>query len=206
MKEVNKLFKIKKLFTTPYHPQSNQIERFHRTLGTYMKAFVQKEQERWCKYIDFATFAYNSSYNISTGYSPFELVYGRPIKLPTEITNRPVPTYNYDNYAYELRRKLKFYYDSAGENILKAKELNKRTYDKDRDKNMLRLNKNDLVLISNPTERGKFDMPYEGPYRVIREQGPVTVIIQKRNKEVKIHKDRIKLAEANTHHHLFNKI
>lgn len=196
MKEVNKLFKIKKIFTTPYHPQSNQIERFHRTLGNYMKAFVQKEQSMWCEYIDFAVFAYNSSYNISTGFSPFELVFGRQVKLPTEITNRTVPAYNYENYSHELRRKLKFYYDLAKENLLKAKEINKKAYDKRRDDKILQLRKNDLVLVLNPNKKGKFDTPYEGPFRVIREQGPVTVIIQRKKKEVKIHKDRIKLAEA----------
>lgn len=200
LREVNKLFKIKKIFTTPYRPQSNQIERFHRTLGSYMKAFVQKEQDQWCEYIDFAVFAYNSSHNISTGYSPFELVYGRPVKLPTEITRRTIPTYNYENYAHELRRKLKFYYDLAKENLIKAKEVNKKGYDKNRDKDILHFKKNDLVLITNLNKQGKFEAPYEGPYKVIRENGPVTVIIQKRNKEIKIHKDRIKLAKADYSH------
>lgn len=48
LKQVNKLFKIKKIFTTPYTPQSNQIERFHKTFGNYLKTFIQNEQDRWC--------------------------------------------------------------------------------------------------------------------------------------------------------------
>lgn len=196
MKEVNKLFKIKKIFTTPYHPQSNLIERFHRTLGGMMRALVEKEQSRWCEYIDFAVFAYNISYNISTGFSPYELIFGYPAKLPTEITKRTTPTYNYENYAHELRRKLKFYHDVARENLLKAKEANKKAYDRGRDANAIRLKKNDLVLILNPNKKGKFDTPYEGPFRVIRELGPVTVLVKRKNREIKIHKDRIKLAEA----------
>lgn len=196
LKEVNKLFKIKKVFTTPYHPQSNQIERFHRTLGNYMKAFVQNEQDLWCEYLDFATFAYNNSTNQSTGYAPFELVFGRKAKLPTEITNRTVPMYNYDNYAQELRNKLKHYHDLAREYTMQGKEVNKKKYDQGRDQNILRLQKNDLVLILNPNKKGKFDTPYEGPYRVIEEQGPVTILIKRKNKEVKIHKDRVKLATA----------
>lgn len=196
MKQVNKLFKIKKVFTTPYHPQSNQIERFHRTLGTYMKALVQKEQHLWCEYLDFATFAYNSSHNITTGFSPFELVFGRRVRLPTEITKQTISTYNYTNYAQELRSKLKYYHNLAREHSLKAKEGNKRYYDKNRDINTLKLNKNDLVIVLNPTKKGKFDLPYDGPYRVVKELGPVTVLLRRNNKDVKLHKDRLKLAEA----------
>lgn len=196
LKEVNKLFKIKKVFTTPYHPQSNQIERFHRTLSNYMKTFIQHEQSRWCEYIDFAVFAYNNSYNISTGFSPFELVFGKPRRLPTEITNKSVPVYNYDNYAHELRSKLKFYCDLAKQNNQKAKEENKNEYDKHRDKNTLKLKKNDLILLLVPQKKQKFDTPYEGPYRVIEDLGPVTVLIKQKNRLVKVHKDRVKLINA----------
>lgn len=197
LKEVNRLFKIKKVFTTPYRPQSNQVERFHRTLGHFMKAFVQKEHNRWCEYIDFATFSYNNSYNTSTGYSPFELIFGRICRLPTEITNKAIPTYNYESYVSELRNKLRTYYELARENVIQGKNKNKKYYDQYRDKQVLNLKKNDLVLVLIPKKNRKFDNPYEGPYRVIKEQGPVTVLVQRNDKNVKVHKDRIKLAQAN---------
>lgn len=110
--------------------------------------------------------------NISTGYSPFELVFGRRIKLTTEIANKIITVYNHTNYAKELRNKLKYYYDLTRENTLKAKEINKTYYDKGRDRTALPLKKHDLVLILNPNKKGEFDTPYEGPFRVIEEQGP----------------------------------
>lgn len=83
-----------------------------------------------CEYIDFATFAYNNTENIATGFSPFELIFGKKSKLPSEIISKDVPLYNYDNYAMELRYKLKSMHDLARENLVEAKENNKKYYDK----------------------------------------------------------------------------
>lgn len=196
LKEVNKLFKIKRTFTTNFRPQSNQIERFHRFLGEYLKMFIQKEQERWCEYLDFALFAYNNSYNVSTGFSPFELVYGRTSKMPAEITNRTVPIYNYDNYASLLRYKLKQYHDLAKENIKRSKEANKKQYDKNRTPNVLNLKINDLVLLLKFKKKQKFENPYEGPYRVEKIISPEVVVIRKGRKAYKINTERLKLAVA----------
>lgn len=196
LKEVNKLLKIKRTFTTPYRPNSNQIERYHKTLANYLKAFVQKEQERWCEYIDFALFSYNNSYNVSTGFSPFELVFGRISKLPTEITNKSVPIYNYENYASHLRQKLKQYHDLAKENIIKSKESNKKQHDKGRKKTSLSLKVNDLVLLLKYKKKHKFENPYEGPYRVEKIVSPVVVIIKKGKKSVKVNTENLKLATA----------
>lgn len=196
MKEVNKLLKIRKIFTTPYRPQSNQVERFHKTLANYLKAFIQNEQENWCEYLDFALFSYNNSHNIATGFSPFELVYGRIVKLPSEILNRKVPIYNYENYAKELRHKLKQSHDLAKENILRLKETNKKYYDKKRDKEPLNLKINDLVLVLKAKKKFKFEDPYEGPYRVEDIISPVSIKIRKGAKTFKVHTDRVKKATA----------
>lgn len=196
IKEVNKLLKIKNIFTTPYRPQSNQVERFHKTLANYLKAVIQTEQQNWCEYLDFALFSYNNSYNTATGFSPFELVYGKPTKLPTEIINKKVPIYNYDNYAQELRCKLKQYHDLARENIFKVKVANKKNYDKARNKHILQLKVNDLVLVLKAKKTYKFENPYDGPFRVEKILSPITVLIRKGSKSMKIHLDRIKKAKA----------
>lgn len=198
MKQVNKLFKIRKILTTPYRPQSNQVERFHRTLANYLKTFIQNEQDRWCEYIDFATFAYNNSQNIATGFSPFELVFGRNSKLPSEITKRSFPIYNYENYASELRHKLKISHDIARDNLIKAKEKNKKYYDQHRYKSNLDLKINDLVLVLKAVKKYKFENPYEGPYRVEKIISPTVIQIKKGNKCMKINSDRVKLAKAIT--------
>lgn len=146
----------------------------------------------WCEVLDFAVFSYNISHNVATGYSPFELVYGRVCKLPTEITGKNIPTYNYESYVSELRNKLKKYHDFALEHIIQSKIQNKKYYDRGRDKTPLKFQKNDLVLILNPRRKKKFDDPYEGPFRVVQDVGEVTVLVQRKNKIIKVHKDRLK--------------
>lgn len=134
--------------------------------------------------------------NTSTGYSPFELLYGHNAKLPNEISSRKYPTYNYDNYAHELRGKLKTYHDMARENIIERKEQNKKHYDSRVKTKALHLKTNDLVLIFKQKKDSKFDAPYEGPYRVERMLSPVTVLIKRNNKSIRVHVDKIKLARA----------
>lgn len=197
MKQVSKLLKMKRILTTPYHPQSNQVERFHRSLSSYLKAYIQNEKEYWSNYLDFALFVYNNTYNSTTGFAPFELIYGRASEIPCEITNQKVPVYNYDNYAVELRAKLRSMHQLAAENILRRKHANKHYHDSRAKTNILALKRNDLVLLLKAKRDFKFDQPYEGPYRVEEILSPVVVTIRKGKKAVKINTDRLKMADAN---------
>lgn len=194
MNEVTKLFRIKKTLTTPYHPQSNQVERYHRSLGNYLKAFVKEEPIFWDEYLDYATFSYNITQNTTTGYSPFEIVYGYSIKVPISITGER-PTYNYEHYVQELRFKLKNIHNTAQQNILIRKKNNKINYDNKSIKT-IDLKKNDLVLVLKNKKDHKFDVSYEGPFRVEKMISPVTALIRKKKKSYKIHVNRLKLAIA----------
>lgn len=42
----------------------------------------------------------------------------------------------------------------------------------------------------------KFEQPYDGPYRVEKMLTPVTVLIRKGKKSIKVHMDRVKLTSA----------
>lgn len=194
LKEVNRLLKVKRIFTTPYHPQSNQVERFHRSLSEYLKAYIQSDQTNWDKYIDYAIFCYNITCNSSTGFTPFELVFGRKMELPCGFTKDSTPIYNYDNYASDLRTKLKMSYELARENLIKRKQQNKIQHD--RRLNNVSLRRNDLVLVIKNQKDGKFERPYEGPYRVERMVTPVIVQLRKGKKPIRVHIDKVKKARA----------
>lgn len=76
IKELTHLFAIKKIFTTPYMAQGNQIERFHRFLNSYIRGYVETNKSEWDTLLKFATFAYNNTIQTSTGYTPHELLFG----------------------------------------------------------------------------------------------------------------------------------
>lgn len=191
--EITKLFKIKHIATTPYRPQSNAVERFHKTLGQFLRAFTKTEPDEWHDYLKYATSAYNSTVNTVTGYSPRKLVFGFDKPLPIEIQRDP-PDYNYESYKHELQTKLKSSRLLAAQHIKESKERNKRQYDKK--SNAIELKVNDLVLRKNEVKKGKFDEVYCGPYRVEKINSPTNVIIRVGNKSVKTHLDKLIKAQA----------
>ena len=70
-------FGIRKSRTTPYHPQGDgMVERLNRTLLQMLRAYVSKSSE-WELHLPLVLFAYRSAVHPSTGFSPFELMFGR---------------------------------------------------------------------------------------------------------------------------------
>ncbi|UYV80952.1 K02A2.6-like [Cordylochernes scorpioides] len=64
--------------TTSYHPQTNgQTERMNRTLADMMAMYIDERYQNWDEILPFVTFAYNSSIQDTTGYSPYFLIHGR---------------------------------------------------------------------------------------------------------------------------------
>ena len=51
---------ITKTVTPAYNPNSNLIERFHRTLNTIMRTHLAREDAGWARFLPMATFAFNS--------------------------------------------------------------------------------------------------------------------------------------------------
>lgn len=105
IKDLTALFLIKKIFTTPYHPQANIVERLHRWLNTYLRAYAEKNKDSWDQLCKFATFAYNNSVHSTTGYTPHELAHGFKIQIPNHLTKQKV-TYNYENLSDLTRNNI----------------------------------------------------------------------------------------------------
>lgn len=190
--EVTKLLKIRKLTTTPYHPQTNgALKRSHRTLAEYLRQFVGKDTQEWDVWVPYAFFAYNTSVHASTKYSPYQLLYGFPANLPKTIRTSPAVSYNYDSYANELRERLRSCYKIARENLLSSKEDSKRNYDKNSKSMVYQVN--DLVLVRNETRTGKFSPIWNGLYEIISVDSPENSTIKIGNKTKTIHNNRLRV-------------
>ena len=86
MEEVSRLLSIRQLTRTPYHPMCNGlVEKFNGTLGVMLRRLCCEQPKQLPIYINAVLLAYREVPQASTGFSPFELLYGRKLRGPIQI-------------------------------------------------------------------------------------------------------------------------
>ena len=71
-------YRVKHKVTTPYHPQANgQVESTNKVLENILTKTVASHHRDWAQKILEALWAYITTWRNTTGFSPFELVYGK---------------------------------------------------------------------------------------------------------------------------------
>ena len=84
--EMCQLLSINKTRTSTYHPEGNgQEENLPKTLRSMLKARVEDNPATWDEHLDFRVMAYRSSVHSSTGHNPFELMFGREMRIPLDV-------------------------------------------------------------------------------------------------------------------------
>ena len=72
--------------STADHPQKDgQTERVNQVLEDMLRAYVSKRQSNWEDYLPILEFAYNSAQHVTTGFSPFMLMYGFQPRTPVTV-------------------------------------------------------------------------------------------------------------------------
>ena len=78
--------KIKRTLSSPYHPQTNGlVERYNRTLCESLAKLSIQSKTHWDGHISAALLAYRTACHDTTGYTPFDLMYGRTALLPIDL-------------------------------------------------------------------------------------------------------------------------
>ena len=91
MDHVLKQLGIKRIFSTPYHPQSNgKLEVFHKYLKPTLKRLCEKDPSNWDKYITQVLASYRFTPNLATAETQFFSVYGRDPNLPLHQLLEPM--------------------------------------------------------------------------------------------------------------------
>lgn len=79
-------YKIKNITSTPYHPQANgQVEVANRELEGIFTKVVSSSRKDWEDRLVEAIYAYNTPWKTTTGFTPYELVYGKNSLLSIEF-------------------------------------------------------------------------------------------------------------------------
>jgi len=139
-------------------------------------------------------FTYNTTPHTATGFTPFELMYGHQATLPTALTKQPKLTYAYEDYAQELRERIRATNQLAKEHLKQQKERAKQQHDKEINKRTFKIG--DKVLLYDETVRRgrskKLESQWVGPYIVIEKNSDLNYTIKRGRKTTRIHANRIK--------------
>ncbi|KMQ84107.1 enzymatic polyprotein endonuclease reverse [Lasius niger] len=114
-----------------FHPQSNgSLERSRHALGEYMKQYAN-EQKQWDRWVSLAMFNYNTSVHEATKHMPYELVFGKIARVPSNEPLAPEDKLaNYNEYLINLVTQLHTIQGNARKNVVEAKCRSKKYYDK----------------------------------------------------------------------------
>lgn len=73
-------FRIKKIATRPYHPQSNSpVERYNSVISQCLRAYIDKEQNNWRKLLPSVLMSFRRS---PCKESPYRMLFGKEMNLP----------------------------------------------------------------------------------------------------------------------------
>ena len=196
---VCRLLDINKTRTTPYHPQSDGlVERFNRTLEKILAAVVQDHAD-WDLYLQRALFAYRTSVNDTTAFTPFRLMYGREAALPVDIAYGAPPSTpptQAPQYVQHLQESLQDSFQKARSAGATPQQRQKRTYDKPASSRQYEVGQ--LVFLHSPVipagKSPKLHNPWTGPHilRTILDNNCVRIESVATKRRQVVHVNRIK--------------
>lgn len=191
LKELYKLLHIKPIRTSPYHPQTDGlVERFNQTLKAMLRKSAVEEGKDWDKLLPYLLFAYREVPQASTGFSPFELLYGKPVRGPLDILRESweageKASESVVSHVLSVHEKLSRMTELAQENLENAQRRQKMWYD--RNARSREFAPGDQVLVLLPTSTNKLLAEWQGPYSVESRLGKVTYVVNMRSRRRTFH-------------------
>ncbi|GFO35988.1 Pol polyprotein [Plakobranchus ocellatus] len=173
MEEVMTMMGIQRRLSTLYHAQSNgMVERFNGSLKTMLRKLCTEKPQTWDKMIPAVLFAYREIPNVTTGYPPFMLMYGRRVREPADmIADQYIGQQNtlkeaafVHEYAKNLQREITDSCKIAAETA--KNQLQSYREAKSDHRRYREFAKGDKVLILLPQDGNNLFMKYQGLYKI----------------------------------------
>ncbi|CAF4246300.1 unnamed protein product [Rotaria sp. Silwood2] len=184
MENLQKLIGYNHIYSTSYHPQTNGVvERFNATFVAQISKLQNSQSNNWDEFLQPVVFAYNTGVHKSTKFSPYELVYGRPARLPihaqsTQFTfNKPI------DYFEQLKKTLRIFHQASKDNILLQQQASQTYYNRHRLNPHLAIG--DKVLTRIFGSRAKLDPKFSSIPKIVVETHHPTYIVEDENTHVR---------------------
>ena len=172
------ILQIKRLRTSAYRPETDGLtERYNRTLCDMLAAYVAKDPAKWDEYLQYVTFAYNTSRQASLQETPFYLLFGHDPLGPDDLPARErlrFPLADDDTFADNWRHAKEL----ALQHLKDAQVVQKVYHDKKVREEDIKIG--DWVLLREMRAAPKkFEPRWLGPYKVTKQLGRTNFAIRR---------------------------
>jgi hypothetical protein len=170
IKQITTSSGIEHRVTAAYNPRTNGMtERFNQTFIESLRKHSEKDQTDWPKWIPFIMIAYKTRIHSTTGFTPFELMFGRKM-------NKFEANPNYKSLSEEAEiskrsEELKVLlekHEEARTIIDEKQEIQKQNQNNQHKISVDKIKPGTTVLITNEGMNSKLDARYKGPFTVDR--------------------------------------
>ena len=183
MQQVMKTLGVHRIVTSPYHPEANGIiERFNGTLKKTLKKAGSAEKT-WDKWLSYVLHVIRITPHEATGYSPFELLFGRRAETPISSLRRALEEPQPDlprpveDYLKQLQSKMQLAQQVAGETDQHAKDASKIYQDHKKKTVEQPLSPGDYVLCLEPKKKKGLSAKWAGPFQILKKLGNLTYLL-----------------------------
>jgi len=181
--ELCKLTGITKSRTTPYHPMGNGIvERFNRTLLNMLGTLEPSQKTDWKSAVGPLVHAYNCTRHDSTGFTPYELMFGRRPRLAIDavlgLIGESDQCQDYGEYMQKLKTRLDHAYNLASKASKSSQQKQKSQYDKRQRGAVVKAGDRVLIKI----------VAFDGKHKISdRWESDIYVVLEQPNQEVPVY-------------------
>jgi hypothetical protein len=193
--------KVRKVRTSAYHAMSNgMVERFHKVLHDWISHYIDSTGTNWDVVLPFFLMAYRETPYSMTGYSPFYLLHGREMVLPSEGDLKAKVSHGIQDVDQvkrleNLKSSLKKAYKAVRLNNQKAHQKNKAYYYKKAKERKCEVD--DKVYLFCPARKPgrchKFRSFRQEPFIVVQKLSDLNYkIVNKKGKELVVHINHLK--------------
>ena len=141
-----------------------------------LRKAANEDGKDWDRLLPYLLFAYREVPQASTGFSPFELLYGHRVRGPLDVFRESweastKSSESIVSYVLSMQERLAKLRNIVHENLADAQAVQKAWYDRHSRKREFQ--PGDQVLVLLPTSTNKLLAEWCGPYPVIRRLGEV---------------------------------
>ena len=177
IQEICRLLNIHNSTTPAYNPKSNSVERAHRDMNAAITAMTGGQPEKWEEVLPAVLFALRITKCRITGYTPFQLLFGRDPSVPLDLLYASPPDLpvgrGYHEFAKAIKERIQKANSWARQNIDANVRRTKRSYLG----KLKTFTVGQLVWLFTPAfkagQRRKYQRRWTGPWTVTRKVNDV---------------------------------